>query len=374
MAKLYLLYRRYIPGEALTNRLLAYSKGFAKNGAETYLCFLIPDKQRSSYSIDIPGVTVIDLWKNDGYLARRYRFVSMLVNLARFYFRVEKGDLIFQYGMKEYQLLLALLLKHKAKVFCEVTEHPDFIGYNKYSKMFRIPKLSRYLDGLFVISNTLKELYINEGVHERKIEVINMFVDTNRFLNLKKSTSDKYIAYCGAVSYNKDGCDILIKAFSIFHRQQPDYKLYIIGKGVNDNVIPELMNLAKETGVEDSVKFTGLVEPKDMPQLLFDASILALARPNNIQAQNGFPTKLGEYLATGNPVVVTTVGEIPDFIKHKENGFLSNPEENSFAEQLLWVAENYAEARIIGLNGKKLVFDKFSYLSQSKKALDFMLK
>ena len=52
------------------------------------------------------------------------------------------------------------------------------------------------------------------------------------------------------------------------------------------------------------MEFTGRTSPEVMPQILTDASILALARPNNVQSQNGFPTKLGEYLATGNPVAI----------------------------------------------------------------------
>ena len=49
--------------------------------------------------------------------------------------------------------------------------------------------------------------------------------------------------------------------------------------------------------------------------------MLVLARPDNIQAKGGFPTKLGEYLATGNPVVVTKVGEIPNYLIDGVNAF-----------------------------------------------------
>ena len=61
-----------------------------------------------------------------------------------------------------------------------------------------------------------------------------------------------------------------------------------------------------------------------MPKYLCNAKLLALARPDSIQAQGGFPTKLGEYLATGRPVVVTKVGEIPDYLEDGVNAFLSD--------------------------------------------------
>ena len=110
-----------------------------------------------------------------------------------------------------------------------------------------------------------------------------------------------------------------------------------------------------------------------IPQLLFNASILALARPDNLQAKNGFPTKLGEYLATGNPVVVTKVGEIPNFIKHMINGLLAEPDNPvDFAEKLCWIVENPIMAQNIGAKGKELISNAFNSLAQSKKALQFI--
>lgn len=197
-----------------------------------------------------------------------------------------------------------------------------------------------------------------------------MFVDTNRFSGLEKTSVEKYIGYCGAVSYDKDGVDCLIKAFAIFHRSHPDYKLRIIGKGIAPNVIPDLKDLALSLGVLDSVVFTGPIPPEQMPQQLYDASILVLVRPDSIQAQNGFPTKLGDYLAAGNPVVVTSVGEIPLFLKDGENAFLSSPgNPEDFASRLNWVADNYEEAMMVGQRGKALSEDAFNYSVQSRKAL-----
>ena len=132
--------------------------------------------------------------------------------------------------------------------------------------------------------------------------------------------------------------------------------------------------MATQLGVTDRVVFTGAVSPSDMPQLLYNAAILALARPNNLQAQNGFPTKLGEYLATGNPVVVTRVGEIPLFIKDMENGFLADPNPKSIEEKLSWVANNYEKALRIGRRGRELAFSEFSYAKQSEIALNIINK
>ena len=48
-------------------------------------------------------------------------------------------------------------------------------------------KILRSLDALFVISNQLKSLYIDMGLDEDRIHIVNMFVDTTRFEGLKKN-------------------------------------------------------------------------------------------------------------------------------------------------------------------------------------------
>lgn len=372
MGRIVLLHRRYCIGEANTNRVLAYAKGLSELGADVSLFFLITDKDRTPYKLDLPNVKVIYLWESDGFFAKRYKILSFIKNYIRFILEIKRGDFVFFHGLYSYQLWIARLLYRRANMFCESTEHPDvFVKHNaQYNK--RLKNVLNKHKALFVISQSLKDYYISLGVKKERVHVINMFVDTDRFENLQKTVMEKYIAYCGAVSFDKDGANILIEAFSKFSQKHQDYKLFIIGKGVDATVIPKLKDLATQKGVEKSVVFTGPVTPQEMPQLLYNASILALARPNNLQAQNGFPTKLGEYLATGNPVVVTRVGEIPLFIKHQENGFLSDPNPDSFSEQLSWVADNYEAASQIGQKGKELAYSDFSYLSQAKKALSIM--
>ena len=370
------LCRRYCPGEAWTNRILAYARGLAELGQEVCIFYLISDKNRSTYQIDIPGVTIIDLWKNDGFIARRFRPISFLINLLMFRKYIKKGDKIFVYNAE--RLLLDTAFKTGTPVYAEITEHPYIYNNNGISGERSIDKkmigLSR-LSGLSVISNNLKKYFISIGINENQVSVVNMFVDCNRFQNVAKESCSPYIAYCGTVSYDKDGVNLLIQSFSIFHKSHPDYKLFIIGRGYSTTVLDELKALANSFNIGSHVIFTGQVHPNEMPKLLVNARMLALERPNNLQAQNGFPTKLGEYLATGNPVVVTRVGEIPNFIIDKENGILAEPDNiEDFAQKLSWVADNYDQALKIGKNGQSLAQTHFSYITQSKVLLDLMNK
>ena len=128
-----------------------------------------------------------------------------------------------------------------------------------------------------------------------------------------------------------------------------------------------------EHHLKDRVQFTGMVDYKKVPQLLMDAAVLALARPDSIQAQNGFPTKLGEYLLTGNPVVITKVGDIPLFLEHKKTALLTDSHDtDAFAANLLWAIEHPIEAQEIGAGGREVALKNFNYQIETSKMADAM--
>ena len=110
-----------------------------------------------------------------------------------------------------------------------------------------------------------------------------------------------------------------------------------------------------------------------IPAIIKNASLLALPRPDSKQAQGGFPTKLGEYLATGNPVCATTVGEIPDYLIDDESIYFAEPGSiNSFADAMKRALSNPLKAKRIGTNGRKVAETHFNKDIQAKKLYDFL--
>ena len=219
------------------------------------------------------------------------------------------------------------------------------------------------------------EYFINKGVDDNKIHIINMIVDATRFNGVEKDNSvERSIVYCGSGMNTKDGLDDLIKSFKIVADKYKDVKLYIIGEKPDGEILNSPMKLVKDYGINDRVVFTGTKRPEEMPQILVNATLLALARPDNLQAKYGFPTKLGEYLLSSNPVVITSVGNISDFLTDKVDALIvppNNPE--AFAERIAWVLENSAESERIGKNGKVVAMNSFNASIESKKMIDVIL-
>ena len=364
ITKIIIVQHRYSTTSAKTQRMLAAAKEYVKMGVD--VVFIVSTKDKEFDRVE--GVRFIKIEENREKLLRCFiNFIKAIKNEYN-----EKAAILF-YGIPLYA---GLFRRRKYRVFAEVTELPLYKNKNEVSFTERIQLAIRFaavkrFTGMLVISRALKEFYIKLGV--KNIEVVNMFVDPIRFSIPRDSNRRKYIAYCGSVSFYKDGVNDLIQAFKIVHDRYPDFDLKIIGGFEDNNVERRLRELVDKNGLANSVIFTGLVNSYDMPKLLKNAEILALARPNNLQAKYGFPTKLGEYLATGNPVVVTKVGEIPNYITDKCNGILAEPENPSdFAEKVIYAIEHPNEAAEIGTRGRNLTLCEFSAKAQTEKALDFI--
>ena len=253
-----------------------------------------------------------------------------------------------------------------------MTEHPTVktlgVRFYKLSVDTYLKDCSK-LDGLIVISTALEKFFVDNGVPKERIHIVNMMVDSTRFEGISKETNiESYIAYCGTVLNEKDGVDYLMEAFSIVYRNYPHIKLYIMGSipKVKDEM--KLQKIIQDLHLEGAVIFKGVVSTNDMPQMLANAIAVALARPNNIQAQYGFPTKLGEYLLSGTPTVVTGVGDIPLILTNKKDALIASPSDSKdFAQKLLWLIEHPKEAICIAKNSRTLVNLKFNYLIETKK-------
>lgn len=313
-------------------------------------------------------------WRN-----KWYQISDTLRLILTILFSFSNNDVIILYS---YNSVLLRLVKRCAKirgikVYFELNEHPSILhsvfgvcGETEHDLAIVKDTLNGF-DGILCISSALRELLVRSGLQVNKVHVVNMLVDPSRFDGVYKQETVPYIGYCGAADNNKDGVDRLIKAFVMIAGNYPKLQLFIMGPKNADSKNEELV---KKLGIEDRVVFTGMINPKRMPQMLVNAHLLALARPQSVQAKYGFPTKLGEYLLTGNPVVVTGVGDIPRFLKDGESAFIANPDDvNSFAERLDYVLSNPVESKQVGECGRGVALKNFSgkqIMSQLKEAMN----
>lgn len=363
----YIVYKCICANSASGNRFLSFLKGFDELGVEGTVVLLSPSVDHYRIKDSFHHLRVRYFWNDWPFCRKVFDRIRGSFSLWQLKAMLKGGDVVFCYGSQEF---LAELVRIKdVKVYHERTESPVVLPLRTQKQQKRYLRACTELEGLFVISTALRKFFVEHGVAKEKTHIVNMMVDCCRFADINKGMpEEKYIAYCGRASNNKDGVDELIKAFSIVASQHSDVKLYIIGETPSSDDKAGNLKLIKDLGLSEKVVFTGVVDASQMPQILMDATVLALDRPDSLQAQNGFPTKLGEYLLTSNPVVVTKVGDIPLFLKDGESALLAeqrNPEE--FASKLCWALDNPEDAAAIGRKGKEVAMKNFNYLNETAK-------
>ena len=380
---IYLVFSQCMPGTASMNRFNGLIRGFIKIGCDFRVVLICPNKNYSEIDPDLMEYTH-NLWikKPSKNKIINYCFwvlqklVICSLNWGGFVKKLTDKDVVYLYNSYRAGHYL-ITARTGARVYWERTEHPYAYrqfrtakGYKHYFEDLQ------HIEGLFVICNQLKKNMIGFGVDGSKIHIINMTVDPSRFEGLKKlAVKERYIAYCGTVSNNKDGVNDLIRSFAIVAQKIDDVKLYIIGSYGKKKDAENNLKLIKEYQLEGKIVLTGKVASNEMPQLLKNAEALVLARPDNLQAQNGFPTKLGEYLMTENPVIVTRTSDIPLFLEDGVSALLAEPGNiEEIAKKTIWALEHPDECISIGQRGAEVARKSFNSDIEARKIYDIMVE
>lgn len=375
---------------APSNRLSSLIKAISLKGHDVdVLCIngTYRSEQDALNSKDIPASIIFTAskFRNNNFIKRSYNKITGYLRSVIWIMkenRQKKIDFIFLPVKNAVANTIYLLLCRLKgiKILQERSEYPGIYKKSISSKLgyfYYMSILLRSYDGIIAMTDTLTDYYKMNMKKDALVVTIPMSVDIDRFDNdsIIKKDKDQYIAYCGNISNQKDGVDILVKAFSMISGKYPELRLYLIGDSMQKGLIQELKSLCDELKISDRVIFTGKVSLTEMPVYLKNARVLALSRPSNLQAQGGFPTKLGEYLATKNPVVVTDVGEITNYLTDGVSAYISKPDSpDEFAEKLDQCLSDPVKASEIGFKGYNVARNNFYYANQADKIGEFLEK
>lgn len=131
--------------------------------------------------------------------------------------------------------------------------------------------------------------------------VIDNAVDKTVFFD-KGGRRENIILAVGRLEYQKD-YPTLFRAFCDFLVDYPSYELHIVGEG---QLNKDLRDLATNLGIENSVKFLGMVAQEELPDIYNNAEVFALS-----SFWEGFPKVLLEAMACGCKVVSTKIDSVP---------------------------------------------------------------
>lgn len=240
-------------------------------------------------------------------------------------------------------------------------EHSHHNNNKRYIN--KIVNSCKKMDNLVLVSNELAEFY--KQYLGKKVLFIPNCVDVDH-KDVSKLTEKNLIAV-GRLSKEK-GFDDLLKLHKKISSKYPDWKLNIIGDGMQKNY---LLDLAKELKLGEKVVFHGFQNKDYINSMLKESSIYLMTSHTEC-----FPIVLLEAMSYGIPCLSYTSAQgANEIIKNEETGFLiENRNEDEMIEKIEILINDDKLRKKMGKNAKEesknysssIILDKWDKLINRK--------
>jgi glycosyltransferase involved in cell wall biosynthesis len=226
------------------------------------------------------------------------------------------------------------------------------------------------VDGAICISRFLEDWIQQENIrtsrHVRQLYVP-ILTDTNEIVPAYLPPRTKTVLFAGSPVYNET-ISFLLSAMEIVWAKHDNCKLVITG-GATESALGHTVK-----GNGKKILYTGFVERSVLLREYSEAAVLVIPLFDDVRSNARFPTKLGEYLASGRPVVTNRVGEIAHFLKDGVSASVINPGDiQAFGEAICFLLSNPDRAKSIGLNGRQVAEKYFHYSNYGVKLCEFFI-
>jgi len=204
----------------------------------------------------------------------------------------------------------------------------DINEYSQYpARRFFIKLALKMANFNISVSEELKHKTISLGSSpEKSISIMNgvnsdLFTPGNKVSlrsKLNLPTDKTLFLYAGNFNIEK-GLEVLLRAFSLVHNENPEARLVIVGSGPLE---AHIYSLVSELNLKDKLLFIGRVGHEQITDYLSAADFLCLP-----SLREGCPNIVLESLSSGTPVLASRVGAVPEMLASKDRvlGLLTEP-------------------------------------------------
>lgn len=232
-------------------------------------------------------------------------------------------------------------------------------SWQKRGVVYFEERMPKWADHLTTHNQALEAYLLSLGVRPDKITYLPNGVDFQRFAPPDEAevaalqgqlglTDQKVITFIGTLSLTSHPVDLLLQAFALFYRQDPNVRLLIIGGGES---LLELQALAARLKIDNALTFTGRVAPDQIPAYYRLSDVVVDPVLDNAVARTRLPLKLFESWASGVPFVSGDVGDRRRVLGDPPAGLLVPPgDPAALAEALRQVLQDPdLAARLVSL-------------------------
>ncbi|TSJ40985.1 glycosyltransferase [Mucilaginibacter corticis] len=371
-------------GLAGTNRLQNIIYFLKKEGAGTVANIALVDEPIVPGNENPPFLTD---YKEIAYGPSVFNFLKHIFQTGFHLYKFRKKDsrnLIYFYGevdiknfffvtwgrMLGYRVVIDIVEDLEA-----IQKFKSFKNKLKYkSAIFFRKRLDRYADGFTVVSSHL-EKKIRLNFPDRPVFFLPVTINKYLLDDHPDGRPAKPLTIFYSGSFNeKDGLPYLLGAAGELKQAGYAFRILLSGKGT-DAEMQAFREIVQRAGLEEQVRYLGFLDRDEYIRILSSAAdVLCMTRINSAYANAGFPFKLGEFLATGKPVIASTVGDVPKYLS-ADDAYLVAPE--SIAEiraALIAIVSDPKKAVQVGLNGKRAAMKYFDHENYAGPLKEFFEK
>lgn len=381
---------RFPNGHASVNRILTYAKGFSHNNvtAEVLLYSSTSDRnenlpRKGIYNNIYYKFLNKNIYRKENKIFRLLDLISGIIRLF-FYLKKEKENnnalriILVSTDWKIFKIIGAYAKLFHIPFFLEVCEYPFYLKnrnleINEKTKR-KLFNFYRYFDGVIFETERLESFYKKFLSPKQKTIIIPTTMEYDDILLTEVNPSNKYIAYAGTIhSEGKDGLKVLLEAFALIKKREPELMFYFIGRIANKEYYNELIMLAEKKKIKSSIYFTDFVSRKEYIQYLKGALVLLVAKGQNSFYSGGLSSKVVEYLFSKKPVILVSSDGFDKYLEDGKDVLFSKTNNPKEIYQLLFKLVSQPElAKSIGISGFEKAFKYFDYRISTKKLLTFL--
>ena len=226
----------------------------------------------------------------------------------------------------------------------------------------------RLTDGVFIISEFLINHLKKVSPAKRYLKIPNL-TDVERYNGIEFQEGDKYLLFCGAAGYFEI-IKFIIDSFEDLNTTSAFLYLVINGHEIDKEEVRKYIDSSKH---KNRIRFLTRLTDKELSGYYLNSIALLIPLRSTLQDVARFPHKIGEYLASGSPVISTNYGEVKYYFKDMENMLIAESYDiNLFTRKMQFVLDNPKEAKRIGENGKEIAFNQFDYRANGKRIIKFI--
>ncbi|MEU4790013.1 glycosyltransferase family 4 protein [Micromonospora tulbaghiae] len=218
-------------------------------------------------------------------------------------------------------------------------------------------RLARVLDGLTELRR------LAPGVD---VDAYHPEVDGGR-VRSRLGLADRPVVVCVSRLVPRKGQDMLIRALPEIRRRVPDAALLVVGGGPYRSTLEKL---ARQTGLERDVVFTGSVPSAELPAHYAAGDVYAMpcrTRNRGLDVE-GLGIVYLEASATGLPVVAGDSGGAPDAVREGETGYVVGGRDVAqLADRVATLLADRDLARQFGAAGRAWVEREWRWETQAQR-------